>query len=52
MTIEERDIQRKLRGFQFHKKIGTARKACRYFVISSSSSQRWRDAYQNYGEVA
>jgi hypothetical protein len=33
MTNEERDIQLKLRVFQYDEKIGNSRKACRYFLV-------------------
>ncbi len=51
MTVEERDIQRKLRVLQHAEKIGNARKACRYFCIGRSSYYRWRAAYQKHGEA-
>lgn len=36
---------------QHTEKIGSARKACRYFGVGRTSFNRWRDAYQEFGEA-
>lgn len=48
---EERDIQRILRVLQHAEKIGSARRACRYYGVGRSSFYRWRNAFQKLGEA-
>lgn len=51
MNQKERDVQRKLRIFQYAKEIGHVAKACRYFGIARASFYRWRELYKKDGEA-
>lgn len=48
---KERDIQRKLRIFQYAEEIGHVAKACRYFGIARASFYRWKALYRKDGEA-
>ena len=46
-----RDIQRKLKVFEYAAKIGNIRKTCRYFGISRSNYYEWKKRYNQKGEA-
>ena len=52
MTLKEkRDIKRKLDVFNYAKKIGNIKKACRYYGISRSVYYVWVKRYRHHGEA-
>ena len=51
MTIQERDIQRKLKVLRHAEQAGHVAKTCRYFGIGRASFYRWKSAYRESGEA-
>ena len=51
MNQKKRDVQRKLRIFQYAEEIGHVAKACRYFGIARASFYRWKELYKKDGEA-
>ena len=48
---EKQDIRRKMRVFEYAEKIGSVRKACRYFGIARSGYYVWKQKYKALGET-
>ena len=50
MTVDEKEIRRKLRILEYAQNTGNLAKTCRYFGIPRSLFHVWRNAYQLNGD--